>query len=148
MTACELGLPMRCPSLRRDGLPCHATATWGRLYCPRHDPTARWRPTGYPQAVRDLALNLYQQVGPAEAARQTGVKAGTIRVWAGTSGRHQLPAQAVRVGAGRATWPATLAAQHFAERRRSERRIAEVEREVAALGHDGRRRSRRRALPC
>ncbi len=119
----------------------------GRLYCPRHDPTVTWRPTGYPQAVRDLALELYQEVGPAEAARQTGIRSGTIRVWAhraGISSPHTPYEWARDVK----TWPATMAAQHFAERRRSERMIAEVERALEqALGHAGRRRSRRRGLP-
>jgi hypothetical protein len=84
--AATYSLTMRCASLRRDGRPCYATATWGRLYCPRHDHTVRWRPTGYPQEVRDLALELCQEVGPAEAARQIGLRSGTIRVWAHRAG--------------------------------------------------------------
>ena len=121
---------MRCTSLKRNGYPCYATATWGRLYCPRHDPTVTWRPTGYPQAVRDLVLERYQEVGPAEAARQTGVRPGTIRVWAhraGISSPH-VPYEWAR---DVTTWPATMAAQDAAELRRHRREIAEADRLLA-----------------
>ena len=125
--------PMRCASLRRDGRACHATATWARLYCPAHDPAVRRRPTGLPQSVRERALELYQEVGPAEAARQLGLKSGTIRAWAsraGVSSPH-VPYEWAR---DVTTWPATVAAQKFAAMRRSKRRLAEVDRRLAALG--------------
>jgi len=124
---------MRCTSLRRDGRPCHATATWARLYCPAHDPAVRRRPTGFPRSVRDRALELYQEVGPAETARRTGLRSGTIRAWAsraGVSSPH-VPYEWAR---DVTTWPATVAAQHFAALRRSERELAEVDRRLAALG--------------
>jgi len=124
---------MRCTSLRRDGQPCFATATWGRLYCPGHDPTVRRRPTGFPRGVRDRALELYREVGPAEAARQLGLKSGTIRSWAsraGVSSPH-VPYEWAR---DVTTWPATVAAQHFAALRRSKRSLAEIDRRLAALG--------------
>ena len=124
---------MRCASLRRDGRPCHATATWARLYCPAHDPAVRRRPTGLPQSVRERALELYQEVGPAETARRTGLQSGTIRAWAsraGVSSPH-VPYEWAR---DVTTWPATVAAQHFAALRRSERELAEVDRRLAALG--------------
>lgn len=122
----------RCTAFRRDGLQCYATATWGRAYCPRHDPAVTWRPTGYPQDVRDRALDLYRQSGPIEAARRTGVKAGTVRVWAYRAGitSPHVPyewARDVR------TWPATLAAQAGTERRRIEREIAKIDRQLARL---------------
>ena len=40
-------LTMRCASLRRDGHPCYATATWARLHCPAHDPAMRRRPASH-----------------------------------------------------------------------------------------------------
>jgi len=36
--------------------------------------------------VRDRALKLYQEVGPAETARRTGLRSGTIRAWASRAG--------------------------------------------------------------
>jgi hypothetical protein len=124
---------MRCTALRRDGHPCHATATWDRWYCPRHDPCVTWRPTGYPQHVRDRALDLYRQGGPIEAERQTGVRAGTIRVWAQRAG---ITSPHVPYGWARdvRTWPATVAAQDAAERRRQMRRMGELRQIVRLLG--------------
>ena len=124
---------MRGASLRHDREPCHATATWCRLYCPAHDPAVRRRPTGFPQSTRERALELYQQVGPAETARQLGLKSGTIRSWASRAGVSS-PHVAYEWGRDVTTWPATVAAQHFAALRRSKRRLAEVDRRLAALG--------------
>ena len=70
----------RCTAFRRDGLRCYATATWGRLHCPRHDPAVEWRPTGYPPHVRERALTLYREHGPAEAASRL---ADDLQVWLG-----------------------------------------------------------------
>lgn len=123
---------MRCTGVRHDGRPCYATATWGRRYCPRHDPTVRWRPRGFPQRLRDRALELYQEVGPAEAARQLGLRSGTIRVWAhraGISSPH-VPYEWAR---DVSTWSATLAARDAAELRRCKREVGEAERLLAAL---------------
>lgn len=125
---------MRCASLRRDGQPCYATATWGRLYCPAHDPAVRplsvnvtWRrPTGFPLCVRERALELYAQVGPAEAARQLGIKSGTIRAWASRSGSSS-PHVPYEWGRDVTTWPATIAARKTADRRRQERSVVEAE---------------------
>ncbi|CAN5678461.1 hypothetical protein BH18ACT15_BH18ACT15_14320 [soil metagenome] len=126
-------LTMRCASLRHDGEPCYATATWGRLYCPAHDPAVRRRSTGFPPSTRERALELYQQVGPAEAARQLGIKSGTIRSWASRAGVSS-PHVAYEWGRDVTTWPATVAAQQFAAMRRSKRRLAEVDQRLAALG--------------
>ena len=122
----------RCTAFRRDGLRCYATATWGRLHCPRHDPAVEWRPTGYPPHVRERALTLYREHGPAEAARRLGLRPGTVRVWAhraGMSSPH-VPyewARDVR------TWPATLAARDAAELRRQARRVADLSEIVRLL---------------
>lgn len=121
---------MRCASLRRDGQPCHATATWGRLQCPRHDPRVKWRPTGFPRSVREQALELYQQVGPAEAARQTGVRAGTIRVWAHRAGISS-PHVPYEWAGDATTGPARATAGQLAEVRRLDREIAEAKRALA-----------------
>lgn len=40
----------------------------------------------YTDEQRAQALALYAEVGPAEAARQLGIKAGTIRQWAARAG--------------------------------------------------------------
>jgi transposase-like protein len=83
--------------------------------------------------VRDRALELYREVGPAEAARQLGLKSGTLRSWAsraGVSSPH-VPYEWAR---DVTTWPATVAAQHFATLRRSKRSLAEVDRRLVALG--------------
>ena len=123
-------LTMRCASLRRDGHPCYATATWARLHCPAHDPAMRRRPTGFPRSVRDRALELYQEVGPAETARRTGLRSGTIRAWAsraGVSSPH-VPYEWAR---DVTTWPATIVAQERAKLRRLEREIAEMERALS-----------------
>ncbi len=121
---------MRCASLRRDGRPCHATATWARLYCPAHDPSVRRRPTGLPWSLRERALELYAEVGPAEAARQLGIKSGTIRSWASRAGvsSPRVPSEWAR---DLTTWPATIAAQERAKLRRLEREIAEMERALS-----------------
>jgi len=117
---------MRCASPRRDGHPCYATATWGRLQCPRHDPRVSWRPTGFPPGVRDFALEIYQEAGPAEAARQTGFRAGTIRVWAYRAGITS-PHTPYEWARDVTTWPATIAAQEWAKLRRGKRGLAELE---------------------
>ena len=117
---------MRCADSRKDGRPCCATATWGRLFCPRHDPTVRWRPTGFSQSTRGRALELYAQVGPAEAARQLGIKSGTIRAWASRSGSSS-PHVPYEWGRDVTTWPATIAARKTADRRRQERWVVEAE---------------------
>lgn len=123
---------VRCASLRHDGEPCYATATWGRLYCPAHDPAVRRRPPGFPQSTRERALELYQQVGPAETARQLAIKSGTIRSWASRAGVSS-PHVPYEWGRDVTTWPATVAAQQFAALRRFRRRLAEVDRRLAAL---------------
>ena len=90
------------------------------------------RPSGYPRHVRERALELYREVGPAEAARQLGLKAGTIRVWAhreGISSPHVTYEWARDVR----TWPATLAARDAAELRRDRRGIADVSDILALL---------------
>jgi len=40
----------------------------------------------YDDAEREEALRLYVELGPAEAARRTGIPAGTVRSWAVRSG--------------------------------------------------------------
>ena len=122
----------RCAALRRDGRLCYATATWGRQHCPRHDPTVTWRPAGYPLQVRERALELYRQVGPAEAARQLGLKAGTIRVWAHREGISS-PYVTYEWARDIQTWPATLAARDAAELRRDRRGIADLSDILALL---------------
>jgi len=77
--------------------------------------------------VRDHTLEVYQQAGPAEAARQTGLKAGTIRVWAHRAGISS-PHEPYEWGRDVTTWPATLAAQARAKLRHLERENARLER--------------------
>jgi len=123
---------MLCRSLRHDGQPCRATATWGRTHCPAHDPAVARRPTGHLRWVKEWALDLYREFGPAEAARRTGVRSGTIRVWAhraGISSPH-VPYEWAR---DVTTWPATIAAQEWAKLRRGERELAELERWLARV---------------
>lgn len=82
--------------------------------------------------MRDRDLELYQEVGPAEAARQLGLRSGTIRVWAhraGISSPH-VPYEWAR---DVSTWSATLAARDAAELRRCKREVGEAERLLAAL---------------
>jgi hypothetical protein len=73
--------------------------------------------------VRDRALELYQEVGPAETARRTGLRASR----AGVSSPH-VPYE---WGRDVTTWPATIAAQERAKLRRLEREIAEMERALS-----------------
>jgi len=123
---------VRCISARQDGRPCHATSTWGRMYCPAHDPAVKRRPTGYPPDVRAQALELYKEVGPAEAARRLGLRSGTIRVWAhraGISSPH-VPSE---WGRDVTTWPATIAAREWARLRRTERELADLDRRLARV---------------
>lgn len=40
----------------------------------------------YPQELRDYVIEVYRQVGPAEATRQTGVCRQTIHRWANDAG--------------------------------------------------------------
>jgi hypothetical protein len=109
----------RCAALRRDGQPCYATATWGRSFCPRHDPTVRFRPPGHPPELREQALELYRQVGPGDAARRLGLRPGTVRAWAHRAG--EPPRW------DRRTRAATEAARLAAELRRHERVLAVLE---------------------
>ncbi len=121
---------------------CCAPALTGRTYCLAHDPalpsavrfgsreqaSAANRNPAYPAVVRAEALRIYAERGPAEAARRTGVRSGTIRQWAFRAG-----VTSPRVGYewardGR-TWEATLAAKTLAELRRSERELARLEAE-------------------
>ena len=80
---------------------------------------------GLPAAVRERALELYTEVGPAEAARQLGLKAGTIRVWAHREGISS-PYVTYEWARDGQTWPATLAARDAAELRRDRRGIADL----------------------
>jgi len=80
--------------------------------------------------VRDRALELYQEVGPAETARRTGLRAGTIRAWASRAGVSS-PHVPYEWGRDVTTWPATIAAQERAKLRRLEREIAEMERALS-----------------
>ena len=123
---------MRCVGSRKDGRPCYATATWGRLFCPRHDSTVRWQPTGFPQSVRDEALELYREVGPAKAARQLGLESGTIRAWAHRAGITSTRVAYEWAEDGR-TWPATMAAQDAARLRAQRRELAELTRRLGSF---------------
>ena len=91
--------------------------------CP-HDPI-RWQPTGFPQSVRDEALELYREVGPAKAARQLGLESGTIRAWAHRAGITSTRVAYEWAEDGR-TWPATMAAQDAARLRAQRRELAEL----------------------
>ena len=62
----------------------------------------------YTDAERQKALDLYIEVGPAEASRRTGVPAATIRSWAlragATVARPRTQAATAAVEAARLTW--------------------------------------------
>lgn len=121
---------------------CCAPALTGRTYCLAHDPALpagrRFRSTEraraanrnatYPAEVRAEALRVYAEHGPAEAARRTGARSGTIRRWAFRAGvtSPRIVYEWVREGQ---TWEATLAAKALAELRRSERELARLEAE-------------------
>lgn len=68
---------------------------------------AKSRPQrSFTAAQRVEALRLYREVGPAQAGRQTGIPAGTIRQWAhreGLADSRHATAQA-RIKAARLTW--------------------------------------------
>lgn len=87
----------------------------------------------YPAAEREEALRLYAELGPAEAARQTGIPAGTVRSWAARSGAtgERTEQATAAVEAARLTW-----AQRRAEirTRAGEAAAGFLERAVEAKG--------------
>ncbi len=54
------------------------------------------RPHRYTAEQRDAALELYREVGPAEAGRRLGIPSGTVRSWrAATAALRMQPKIAV-----------------------------------------------------
>ena len=129
-----------CQALTRAGRMCCAPALTGRAYCLAHDPalpsavrfgsreqaSAANRNPAYPAVVRAEALRIYAERGPAEAARRTGVRSGTIRQWAFRAGVTSPRVVYEWARDGR-TWEATLAAKALTELRRAERELARLE---------------------
>ena len=131
-----------CQALTRAGRMCCAPALTGRAYCLAHDPAlspgrrfgsteqarAANRNPAYPAVVRAEALRTYAEHGPAEAARRTGVRSGTIRQWAFRAGVTS-PRVVYEWARDVRTWEATLAAKALAELRRADRELARLEAE-------------------
>jgi hypothetical protein len=60
----------------------------------------------YSDDEKQAALEVYKELGPAEAGRQTGIPSGTIRAWASKAGTTVARGEAARakVDAAQLTW--------------------------------------------
>ena len=119
------GLAQRRSALLRDGHLGTTLLSSARLH-------RKVAPTGFPQSVRDEALELYREVGPAKAARQLGLESGTIRAWAHRAGITSTRVAYEWAEDGR-TWPATMAAQDAARLRAQRRELAELTRRFGSF---------------